>query len=91
MTTINEINSSIMFGNLTNDQLDSILMAIKYRRAQFIKENKRVICIGSNVQFYSHKKNQSFQGQVTKIAVKFITVRTAQGTWKVPANMLEVV
>lgn len=91
MTAINEINSSIMFGEFTNDQLDSILMAIKYRRAQLIKQNKRAIQVGSTVKFYSHKKNQSFQGQVSKIAVKFVTVRTAQGAWKVPANMIELV
>jgi hypothetical protein len=31
------------------------------------------------------------QGDVTKIAQKYVTVRTNDGLWKVPANMLEVV
>jgi hypothetical protein len=29
------------------------------------------------------------QGTVDKIAIKYVTVRTTQGLWKVPANMLE--
>jgi len=30
-------------------------------------------------------------GVVTKIAIKYVTVKTAQGAWRVPANMLEKV
>jgi hypothetical protein len=33
----------------------------------------------------------TYTGTVDKIAIKFVTVRTQQGLWKVPASMLEVV
>jgi hypothetical protein len=31
------------------------------------------------------------QGTVNKIAIKYVTVATQQGLWRVPANMLEAV
>jgi len=91
MATIQEINSSIMFGNLSNDQLDSIIAAVKYRRSQLTREVKRGITVGSHVKFYSTKRGQNFTGTVEKIAVKFVTVNTGTMRWRVPANMLEVV
>jgi small-conductance mechanosensitive channel len=33
----------------------------------------------------------NYTGTVTKIAIKYVTVRTVQGMWKVPANMLTVI
>lgn len=89
MATIQEINTSIMFGDFTNDQLDSIITAIKFRRNDMIKTNKRSFLPGSRVKFYSSRQGQTFVGTVEKVAVKFITVKTSQGRWKVPANMLE--
>ena len=91
MATIQEINSSIMFGNLSNDQLDSVIAAIKFRRAQLTRENKRMLNLGSRVKFYSTKRGQTFQGTVEKIATKFVTVNTGAMRWRVPANMLELV
>jgi len=38
---IQEVNSAIMFGDFTNDQLNSVAQAIKYRRAQMTKEKVR--------------------------------------------------
>lgn len=90
MATIQEINSSIMWGDLTNDQLDSITAAIKYRRNQLARAVKREITVGSQVKFYSHKRGQNFTGSVEKIAVKYVTVNTGTMRWRVPANMLEM-
>ena len=89
MATIQEVNSSIMFGDFTNDQLESIIHAIKYRRAQLTQQTKRELRIGTPVKFYSSKRGQTYTGTVSKIAIKYITVSTSQGLWKVPANMLE--
>lgn len=89
MATIQEINSSIMFGDLSNDQLDSIISAVKYRRGQLTQKVKRGIAVGSQVKFYSTKRGQNFTGTVEKIAVKFVTVNTGTMRWRVPANMLE--
>lgn len=89
MATIQEVNSSIMFGDFTNDQLESIIHAIKYRRSQIGQDAKRALRVGTSVKFYSSKRGQTYFGTVNKIAIKYITVSTPQGLWKVPANMLE--
>jgi hypothetical protein len=47
--------------------------------------------VGDNVSFDSAKLGRNVTGVVTKIAIKYVTVRTATGLWKVPANMLTVV
>ena len=91
MSTIQEINSAIMFGNFTNDQLNGIAAAIKYRRSQLTKEVKRSVYLGDKVKFYSSKRNQTFVGTVEKVAIKYITVNTGAMRWRVPANMLELV
>jgi hypothetical protein len=91
MATIQEINSTIMFGSFTNDQLVSIIDAIKFRRGQLSRENKRSITIGSQVKFFNSKQGISNVGTVKKIAIKFVTVDTGAGLWRVPAAMLETV
>jgi small-conductance mechanosensitive channel len=89
--TIRDVNSSIMFGDFTNEQLGSIIDAIKYRRAQLTQETKRAITNGSKVQFYSAKRGMTVTGTVEKIAIKYITVNTSTGRWRVPASMLTAV
>jgi len=87
--TIQQINSSIMFSGLTNEQLDSVISAIKYARNQLGKDIKRGLRVGDNVKFYSTKRGINVTGVVDKVAIKYVTVRSNQGLWKVPANMLE--
>lgn len=89
LTNIQQVNSAIMFGDFTNDQLNSILAAIKFRRGQLTQQAKREIRLGGAVQFTSTRHGQTFTGTVEKIARKFVTVRTTQGIWRVPASMLE--
>ena len=83
------INTSILSGSFTNDQLSSIIDAVKFARAQLAKETKRSLRIGDNVSFTSNKTGRDYTGVVTKVAIKFVTVRTITGLWKVPANMLQ--
>jgi hypothetical protein len=47
--------------------------------------------LGDNVEFTSSKSGRLMRGHVTKIAIKYVTVNTGLGLWKVPANMLSVV
>lgn len=89
--TIQEINTGIMFGNLSNDQLNSVMQAVKYARSQLGKDIKRSLKAGDQVQFTSSKTGNTIVGTVDKVAIKYVTVRTQQGLWKVPANMLETV
>lgn len=88
---IKQVNSAIMFGTWTNTELTSMLDAIKFARASLQKQVKRGLRIGDNVNFTSSKTGQNVTGTVTKIAIKYVTVRAVNGLWKVPANMLTVV
>ena len=90
---IKEINSAIMHGDFTNEQLNTIGDAIRFARAQLVARNKAVLSIGSNVKFTSSSRG-TLIGTVEKINRKFVIVREtgkAFGNWKVPANMLEIV
>jgi hypothetical protein len=88
--TIQDINAAIIGGSFTNEQLNSIVDAVKYARANLVKQARYSIKPGTDVQFYSEKRNSTIRGKVAKIALKYATVTTPQGTWKVPMNMLTV-
>lgn len=89
MTTIQDVNSAIMFGNFTNEQLNSITSAVKYRRAQLTKEKVRSFWNGDNVKFVNPKTGRVHIGVVAKVKIKYISVREGNSIWNVPANMLE--
>ena len=89
--SIQSINAEILAGNFTNDQLSSIGDAIKFARARLTETAKRGLRIGDNVNFTHSKTGVNYTGTVMKIAIKYITVRTVGGLWKVPANMLTVI
>jgi hypothetical protein len=93
MATIQEINSSIIQGTFTNDQLDSIIMAVKFARGQLVAKNKINFVRGSKVKFTSSRKGE-IQGTVEKVNRKYVIVREQTNSafgmqWRVPANMLE--
>ena len=87
--SVQSINNEILAGNFTNDQLSSIIDAVKFARARLAEKTKRSVKLGSAVKFTSTKTGMTLQGTVDKIAIKYVTVRTNQGLWRVPANMLE--
>ena len=88
--SIQDVNSAIMFGNFTNEQLESIAAAIKYRRSQIARENKRAIMMGDVVKFVNPRSGRTHQGNVVKINIKNVKVREGFTTWNVPASMLSV-
>ena len=85
---ITQINTAIMQGNLTNDELTSVIDAVKFARTRLTRQVKSSLMVGDNVNFNSTKLGKNVTGVITKIAIKYITVRTATGLWRVPANML---
>ena len=91
MLTIQQVNSAIMLQNWTNTELSSMIDAVKWNRESLSKQIKRSIMVGDNVEFTSSKSGRLMRGHVTKIAIKYVTVNTGLGLWKVPANMLSVV
>jgi hypothetical protein len=92
MVTIQDINSTIIAGSFTNEQLDSIAMAMKFARNQLAAKAKFTLVKGTTVKFTSSRTGQTVLGTVEKVNRKFIIVREngkAFSTWRVPANMLE--
>ncbi len=88
MTTIQDVNTAIMFGDFTHEQLNSIIQAIKYRRTQMVKQQARVLRLGDTVRFTS--RGNTFYGTVEKIKIKNATVRVGSATrYNVPMSMLE--
>jgi hypothetical protein len=85
---IQSVNSAIIQGHFTNDELSSIIDAVKFAKARLTDANKRSLRIGQRVAFTSSRTGQQIAGDVVKIAIKFVTVRTSAGLWRVPANML---
>ena len=87
---VKQINSAIMFGTLSNVELDSIIDAVKFRRASMQRQARYTLRVGSSVIWVSAKRGIRAEGTVTKIATKYATVRDTTGSmWKVPMNMLE--
>ena len=96
MISINDINQTIIRGDFTNDQLDSIIMAVKFARNTITKRNKSALWVGDSVKWTSNRTAATVFGTVEKVNRKFIVVRenrfnTLGGSWRVPANMLEAV
>jgi len=85
---IKDINQTIMFGTWTNDELTSIIDAVKWNRAKLTQSTKWSLRVGDNVNFTSSKTGRNTTGVVTKIAIKYVTVKTMTGLWRVPASML---
>ena len=88
---IKQVNSAIMFGAWTDIELRSMIDAVKWNRSRLAERTKAGICVGDNVEFTSSKTGRLTRGFVTKKAIKYITVDTGMGLWRVPANMLTVV
>jgi hypothetical protein len=85
---VKQINTAIVTGSFTNEQLSSIIDAVKFARSRLTQTIKWSLKVGDNVNFTSSKTGQNYTGVVTKVAIKYVTVKTITGLWRVPANML---
>ena len=88
---IKDINSAIISGVFTNDDLNSIANAIKFARAQLSKQNARSFWAGDSVKFTSNKNGVTYTGTVEKIKLKYALVRTPGARFNVPLSMLQAV
>ena len=86
---VKAINSAIMFGNLTNVELESVISAVKFARAQLTKQKTRAFGVGDSVKFTSNRNGLTYVGTVNKVKIKYVLVKTPGGLFNVPANMLE--
>ncbi len=88
LVTIQQVNEAIMFGDFTHDQINSIIHAIKYRRAQMVKHQARILQPGDSVRFTS--RGQVYYGTLTRMKIKNAVVRVSpSSTFNVPMSMLE--
>ena len=87
---IKQVNTAIMLGTWTDIELRSMIDAVQWNRAQLAKQIKRSITRGDQVEFTSSKTGRTVQGTVSKVAIKYVTVSSSTGLWRVPANMLRV-
>jgi len=85
---IQTINTAIINGGWTNAELMSMTDAIRFARKRLTERNKASLMLGDTVNFTSTRTGRNVTGVVVKIAIKYVTVRTLEGLWKVPANML---
>ncbi len=87
---IQDINRAIITGSFTNEQLTSIIDAVKYARSQLGRNTMRQLRRGVMVRF-NGRSGQPITGTVEEVKLKSVIVTTAAGRYRVPANMLEVV
>jgi hypothetical protein len=85
---IKEINTAIITGTFTNDELTSIGDAVKFARTRIATQNKFTLTKGTKVQFTG--RGGVIIGTVEKVAIKRATVNTPLGRYAVPLNMLSV-
>jgi exosome complex RNA-binding protein Csl4 len=94
---ITTLREQIMFNGLTNAQLDSILTAVRFAKAQLIHQNKNELRVGSTVKFTKSKTGTIVYGTVEKVNRKYVIVDEQKANtfiktkWRVPAYMLEAV
>jgi small-conductance mechanosensitive channel len=85
---VNQINTAIIQGTFTNEELSSMIDAVKFARSRLTQTIKWSLKVGDNVNFTSSKTGQNYTGIVMKVAIKYVTVKTITGLWRVPASML---
>jgi hypothetical protein len=76
--------------HMSLDELKIISDEISMRRTSLSRENMRTINVGDRVSFTGRNGGEQ-TGEVTKKAIKYVTVDTGFGRWKVPASMLTLV
>jgi len=83
-----QIAHHIRFTPWANEDISKFVEAVKFARAQLVRNNIWSFSVGDRVCFNSAKLG-FVSGTVEKVAIKYITVRSPRGLFKVPANMLK--
>ena len=86
---MNNVQTAIAaISDMSNDEINQVVEAIKLRRTLNARQAARALMVGDNVNFTSNRTGRNTTGVVMKVAIKFVTVKTINGLWRVPANML---
>jgi tRNA(Ile2) C34 agmatinyltransferase TiaS len=89
MTDLNHIVDGIQHGRFTVDEMDRIVDAVKFARAQHGRRVARTLKVGDRVQYQG--RNGHTVGILEKINIKKAIVRVGASRWNVPLGMLEAV
>ena len=86
--TLPEIQAMIM--NMDNDEMNSLIETIKFRRNQLQSDAKKLFRVGDKVYFVSKKQGKVY-GTVEKINRKYILVDQTNGmqSWRVSPTFLK--
>jgi tRNA(Ile2) C34 agmatinyltransferase TiaS len=87
MADLRSILIDIRNGTLTNDDLNLIIEAVKFKRTQNGREAARTLRIGEQVTFTG--KNGTVVGRLEQIKIKKAIVVSGFTRWNVPLSMLE--
>ena len=86
-----ELTRQIRLAGYSAAELNEIAEAIKFARTMLGREIKNSLGAGSKVSFTDSRTGIKYTGQVVKVAIKNVTVKTDQGpTYRVPATMLSL-
>ena len=87
--TLPEVQAMIM--NMDNDEMNSIIETIKFRRNQIQSEAKKMFKVGDKVYFVSKKQGKVY-GTVEKINRKYIVIDQTNGmmSWRVSPSFLKI-
>jgi small-conductance mechanosensitive channel len=72
----------------STDDLNQLIDAFKLQRTYLARQAARSLTVGDNVNFTNSRTGRNTTGVVMKIAIKFVTVKTIDGLWRVPASAL---
>jgi hypothetical protein len=86
---LTDIIRDIRNQSYSNDDLNMIIEAVKYRRTLNAQRVRRSIQIGDTVQFTG--RNGPTQGVLEQVKIKKAIVKVGQTRWNVPLSMLEAV
>ena len=89
MSDLRNILLDIRNGNFNNDELNLIIEAVKFKRAQNGRQAARTLKIGEQVSF--NGRNGVVTGRLEQIKIKKAIVVSGMTRWNVPLSMLEVV
>ena len=89
MVDLRNILVDIRNGDLNNDDLNLIIEAVKFKRAQNGRQAARTLKLGEQVSF--NGRNGVVVGRLEQIKIKKAIVVAGQTRWNVPLAMLEAV
>lgn len=93
MSRVSEVEIDTAVESIRHMSLDDLRVLsdeISLRRNALGREKMREVNVGDQVRFTGRNGGEQ-TGSVTKKAIKYCTVDTGFGRWKVPASMLTIV